>query len=379
MKPADTLPLDQEGGVRSSEAKELRVRSAKAESATVKVMIVTPLEEELVRKIEGTDARLEVLYDHTLLPPPRYPSDHKGEPGFRRDPAGERRWEEMLESAEVIFGIPGDSPEMLREVVRRATRVEWIQATSAGAGEQVRVAGLSPRELDRVIVTTSSGIHAGPLAEFSLFGLLAFTKGLPRLLRDKQEKRWDHYPTRELKGTTILIVGLGNIGLEVARLARSFGMRTIGLKRRPDAELPHVEELHPSENLKELIPRADAVVVTLPLTELTEGVVDREAISLMKPECVFVNVGRGGVVDEEALIESLEDRLIAGAALDVFATEPLPQESPLWDLPNVLISPHTAALAESENERIVELFQKNLRLYLEEQPLFNRVDPQDLY
>jgi phosphoglycerate dehydrogenase-like enzyme len=268
---------------------------------------------------------------------------------------------------------------MLREVIRRAPRVEWIQATSAGAGEQVRAAGLSPEELGRVIVTTSSGIHAGSLAEFCLFGILAFTKGLPRLLRDKQDKRWDHYPTRELKGTTILVVGLGNIGLEVARLARSFGMHTIGLKRRPDAELPHVEELHPSENLKELIPGADAVVVTLPLTELTEGVVDREAISLMKPECVFVNVGRGGVVDEEALIESLEDRRIAGAALDVFATEPLPPESPLWDLPNVLISPHTAALAESENERIVELFQKNLRLYLEEQPLFNRVDPQDFY
>jgi len=107
--------------------------------------------------------------------------------------------------------------------------------------------------------------------------------------------------------------------------------------------------------------------------------VDREAISLMKPGCVFVNVGRGGVVDEDALIESLEDLRIAGAALDVFATEPLPPESPLWDLPNVLISPHTAALAESENERIVELFQKNLRLYLKEQPLFNRVDPQDFY
>ena len=128
------------------------MRSAETERATVKVMIATPLEEELVRKIEGTDARLEVLYDRTLLPPPRYPSDHKGEPSFRRDAAGERRWEEMLESAEVLFGIPGDSPEMLREVVRRAPRVEWIQATSAGAGEQVRVAGLPPEELDRVIV-----------------------------------------------------------------------------------------------------------------------------------------------------------------------------------------------------------------------------------
>jgi phosphoglycerate dehydrogenase-like enzyme len=355
------------------------VRIAETESATVKVMIATPLEEELVRKIEGTDARLEVLYDSTLLPSPRYPSDHKGDPSFRRDVAGERRWEQMLEGAEVLFGIPGDSPEMLREVIRRAPRVEWIQATSAGAGEQVRAAGLSPEELHRVTVTTSSGIHAGPLAEFCLFGILAFTKGLPRLLRDKQEKHWDHYPTRELKGTAMLIVGLGKIGLEVARLARSFGMRTIGLKRHPDAELPHVDELHPSEDLKELVPRADAVVVTLPLTERTEGMVDQEAISLMKPGCVFVNVGRGGVVDEEALIESLENRRIAGAALDVFATEPLPPESPLWDLPNVLISPHTAALAESENERIVELFQKNLRLYLQEQPLFNRVDPQDFY
>jgi phosphoglycerate dehydrogenase-like enzyme len=346
---------------------------------TVEVMIATPLGEGLVREVEGVDSRVRVLYDPALLPPTRYPSDHKGEGGFRRDAAGERRWEEMLREAEVLFGIPGDSPEGLAEVLRQAPQLRWIQATSAGAGEQVRAAKLPQEELERVSITTSSGVHAGPLAEFCLFGLLAFAKGLPRLLRDKADRRWDHYPTGELNGRTLLVVGLGKIGREVARLASCFGMRTLGLKRHPGAEVPHVDEVHPQAQLKELIPQADAVVLTLPLTDETRGTVDREAIRLMKPGCIFVNVGRGGVVDEDALIEALKEDRIAGAALDVFRDEPLTPESPLWDLPNVLLSPHTAALSESENERIVALFRENLRRYLDREPLLNKVDPEMFY
>lgn len=345
----------------------------------VRVMVATPLEEGLVREIERADPRVEVLYDPALLPPPRYPSDHKGDESFRRDAAGERRWEEMLGRAELLFSIPGDSAEGLRDAVRHSPNLRWIQATSAGAGEKVREAGLSPEELDRVAITTSSGVHAGPLAEFCVFGLLAFTKGLPRLLRDKEEKRWDHYPMRELKDRTVLVVGLGKVGLEVARLTGCLGMRVVGLKRHAGSDVPHAEEVHPPENLKELVPRADAVVVTLPLTEETRGMVDREAIGLMKRDCIFVNVGRGGVVDESALSEALKEGRILAAALDVFRDEPLPPESPLWGLPNVLISPHTAALSEAENGRIAELFRENLRRYLGGEPLLNRVGPERYY
>jgi len=285
----------------------------------------------------------------------------------------------MLGEAEVLFGIPDDSPKGLAQTLRASPRLRWIQATSAGAGQQVRVAGLPPEDLNRVTITTASGVHSTPLAEFCLLGLLALVKGLPRLLRDKEEKRWDHYPVRELAGRTVLVVGLGNIGLEVARLARCLGMRTIGLKRRPKGDLPGVDEVHSQEHLKELVPRADDVVVTLPLTPETEGLIDRETVALMKRESVFINVGRGGVVDEEALVEALKEQRILGAALDVFSEEPLPQESPLWELPNVLLSPHTAALSATENERIVRLFAENLRLFLTGKPLINAVDQHTLY
>ncbi|MBA2443363.1 MAG: D-2-hydroxyacid dehydrogenase [Rubrobacter sp.] len=349
------------------------------QSNPVEVMIASPLEEELVRELEGVSSRIEVLYEPDLLPPPRYPSDHRGDEGFRRDAAGERRWEEMLARAEVLFGVPGESAGGLADAVQRAPSLRWLQATSAGAGEQVRGANLSREELERVTFTTASGVHAVPLAEFCLLGILTFAKDLPRLERDKSQRRWDHYPTRELRGGTVLIVGVGEIGVEVARLARCFGMHTVGLKRRTGGPIPHVDEVQSQNALKELIPRADAVVVTLPLTQETEGMIDREAVGLMRPESVFVNVGRGGVVDEAALTAALEEGRIAGAALDVFEKEPLPSDSPLWSLPNVLLSPHTAALAESENQRIVELFKENLRCYLDGEPLRNRVEPGVFY
>ena len=260
----------------------------------VKVMIATPLEENLVEEIRAIDSRLDVLYEADLLPPARYPSDHKGQQNFRRGLEEERRWEEMLEDAEVLFGAPDESTEGLVNAIRGGSNLRWIQATNAGAGEQVRAAGLAPEELSRVRITTAVGVHATPLAEFSIFGLLTFMKDLPRLSRDKSNKRWDHYPTNELRGRTLLIAGLGKVGLEVARLARCFGMNTIGTKRRPDEKLPNVEEVYASDRLKELVPRADALAVTLPLTEETEEMIDREVIDLMKVGCVLVNVGRGG-------------------------------------------------------------------------------------
>jgi len=343
------------------------------------VMIATPLQEELVREIALAQPRVDVLYDPELLPPPRYASDHRGDTRFRREASGERRWQGMLDRAEVLFGIPGDSGEGLADVVRRAPGLRWVQATSAGAGEKLWAARLRPEELDRVMLTTASGVHTTPLAEFCLFGLLAFTKDLPRLLHDEGQRRWDRYPTRELKGKTILIVGLGKIGLEVARLARCFGMRTVGLKRRVGEDLPNVDEVRASGDLKLLVPHVDAVVVTLPSTDETRSMVDKETIHLLSRDCIFVNVGRGSVVDEDALVEALTEKRIRGAVLDVFREEPLPKDSRLWELPNVLISPHTAALAEAENERIVRLFIENISRYLEGNPLLNHVDPKSYY
>jgi phosphoglycerate dehydrogenase-like enzyme len=344
----------------------------------VKVAIATPLEPELVERIAAVDDRVEVLYEPELLPPPRFPSDHRGNPSFRRDADGQARWEELLASADALFGLPGDSAEGLRDVVRRSERLRWVQGTAAGAGEQLAAAELTPAELERVALTTSAGVHAVPLAEFALFGLLAFAKGLPRLERDKSERRWGHYTVDELRGRTVLVLGLGGIGREVVRLASAFGMRTVGI-RRTAGEVPHLDELHPPARLRELLPDADAVVVTLPITKATLELLDREALALLPPHAVLVNVGRGAVVDEEALADALREGRLRGAALDVFAQEPLPPESPLWELPNVLLAPHTAALSVHENERIVELFCDNLRRYLRGDELRNRVDPEHYY
>jgi phosphoglycerate dehydrogenase-like enzyme len=333
------------------------------------VLIATPLEPELVDRIARVDPRVEVLFEPELLPPTRYPGDHRGVEGFRRAPDDEARFRALMERADVLFGLPGDSAAGLADAVGRSRRLRWVQATAAGAGEQVRAAGLSREELNRVAVTSSAGVHAVPLAEFCLFGLLGFVKELPRLERDRAERRWDHRPVGELHGLTLLVLGLGGIGREIERLARAFGMEVIGLRRRDGGRA----------RLDELLPQADAVCVTLPLTDETRGLLDREAIGLMKPGAIFVNVGRGGVVDEDALAEALADGRLAGAALDVFAREPLPADSPLWTLPNVILSPHTAALSVHENERIAELFCDNLRRYLAGEPLRNRVDPEVFY
>ena len=339
----------------------------------VPVVIASPLETGLVARLREVDDRLDVRYEPDLLPAPRYPADHHGEEGFERTPEQEDRFTALVAGAEVLFGIPAESPERLAWAVRVAPGLRFVQATAAGAGQQVRHADLTADELERVMISSASGVHAVPLAEWSIFGLLAFAKGLPRLRRDALQRRWDHYPTTELRGQTLLVVGIGAIGLEVARLASAFGMRVIGVKRDAGEQLPHLDSVHPPERLRELVGDADAIVVTLPLTDETRGLIDRELIGRMRDGAVFVNVGRGRVVDEEALIDALRSGKLAGAALDVVAEEPLPPKSPLWDLENVIISPHTAALSWHENERIVELFAENLRRYLRGDELLSRV------
>jgi phosphoglycerate dehydrogenase-like enzyme len=342
-------------------------------------VIASPLEAELVVRLRAVDERLDVRFEPELLPQPRYPSDHHGEDGFERTPGQEERFAELVSGAEVLFGIPAESPERLAWAVRTAARLRFVQATAAGAGQQVRRAELTAEELERVAISSASGVHAVPLAEWSIFGLLAFAKGLPRLRRDAVARAWAHYPTSELRGQTLLVVGVGAIGLEVARLASAFGMRVLGVKRDVDAQLPHVDSLHPPEQLRELVADANAIVVTLPLTDATRGLIDRETIERMRDGAVFVNVGRGKVVDEDALIAALRSGKLAGAALDVTAKEPLPPESPLWELENVILSPHTAALSWHENERIVELFAENLRRYLRGDELLSRVDTSAFY
>jgi phosphoglycerate dehydrogenase-like enzyme len=337
---------------------------------------------ELAQRIADADPRVNLIFEPDLLPPPRWQGDIAGDPGFRRDPEGERRWQELLGRAEVMFGLPGGSADGLVEAVRAGKRLRWVQGRNAGAGEQLAQAAEQARaELKRVIVTTASGVHGGPLAEFALLGLLAFAKRLPKRLADQRAHRWPdaQEPVGELRDRTLLIVGLGAIGSETARLAKAFGMKVLAVKRDASGRHEHVDELHPAEKLRELIGRADAIVVTLPMTEATRGLIDAGTLAAAKPGAVFVNVGRGGVVDEAALAERLRDGTLGGALLDVFEEEPLPADSPLWDLDNVIVSPHASALVAAEEERVVDLFCDNLRRFLDGEPLRNQLDLEVLY
>ena len=345
----------------------------------MEVVIATPMRPEHAERIAAADDRVELAYLPDLLPTARWSGDTTGEGGVA---LGDPRWKHALESAEVAFGIPGNSGEGLVDLVRRAPRLEWVQARNAGAGEQLGAAlRLSPEDAERVTVTTSSGVHAGPLDEFALFGILAFAKELPELLAHQRERRWPEgqHPVGELRDRTLLLVGLGAIGTETARLASAFGMHVLAVKRTLDGAAPHVDELHPVSELRALVARADAIVITLPATDATRGLLDADTLAAVKPGAVLVNVGRGTVVDEAALAERLRDGTLAGAALDVFAHEPLPEDSPLWGLDNVIVSPHNAALSDKEEERIVELFIDNLRRRLDGRALRNALDPEVLY
>ena len=327
----------------------------------VTVMIASPLEPELVERLRAVDDRLDVVFEPELLPPPRYPCDHAGDPAFTRTAAQEARFAQLVSEAEVLFGFPREDPAQVAWAVRIAPRLRFVQATFAGAGQQLAAAGLTREELDRIGWASSAGVHATPLAEWSLLGILALTKGLPALQQDKAARRWrEHWPVGELRGQMLLVVGLGEIGREVARLGEAFGMRVAGVSRRRG-------------DLDELLPQADAVVIALPLTDETRALFDRDRLASMRPGAILVNVGRGAVLEEAALVDALRSGHLGGAALDAFTEEPLPAGSPLWELDNVIISPHTAALSIHENERIVELFADNLRRYLAGEELRSRI------
>jgi phosphoglycerate dehydrogenase-like enzyme len=341
----------------------------------VPLLIASPFEAEYVARIEAVDPCLEVLYEPDLLGRPRYPGDHTGAP-FQRTPAQQARWEALLARAEIMWDFDMAS---MSNLLQRAPRLRWVQATSAGVGQFAKRHGLLETNL---IITSASGVHAGPLAEFALMAMLMFTKDVARMERDRQARRWDRCAVRELAGQTVVIVGLGRIGSAVAAAARAFGVRTIGIVRAPagrSAQASGVDQLAGPESLLELAPQADTLVICAPHTPQTGGLVSAEIIAALKPGAVVVNVGRGQVIDEEALLNALREGRLRGAALDVFHREPLPADSPFWELENVIISSHSASTGLGENARLTDLFADNLRRYLDEAPLRNVLNKDLLY
>ncbi|MGT2426423.1 D-2-hydroxyacid dehydrogenase [Amnibacterium kyonggiense] len=346
----------------------------------LRVVAATPLPDDLADRIRAAEPRLDLVVPQDLLPPQRHPGDHAGDPDFRRSEAEEQRFQELVGSAEALYGIPGERPSQLASAVRANARLEWVQLMPAGGGAQVKAARLTEEELDRVRFTTTAGVHAVPLAEWSEFGLLAGFKTLPQLQAAQRAHEWaeSRWVMRRLEGSRVLVVGLGSIGrLVAARLARQ-GVHVAGTSRRR-VEVDGVEEvLHP-DDLAARIGDFDGVVVTLPGTDETRHLVGAEVLRAVRPGATIVNVGRGSVIDHEALVEQLRAGRVGFAALDVTDPEPLPADSPLWDLPNVLISPHTAALSEREDALIADLFARNATRYLDGEDLINPVNTREFY
>lgn len=326
-------------------------------------MITSPLEQEHVERIVAAyPGRFEMIYRPDLLTPPRYVADHTGSPDWKRPPEQTDEWYALLRRANVLWDFAQGEEQSPLEL---SPDLRWVQATSAGVGQYVKRLGLQESD---VIVTTSSGVHARPLTEWVFAALLFHTKKIAHLQSEQKAHHWARYCATELHGQTIAIVGPGRIGRETARLGKAFGMTVWAMANDNTPEriaALGVDRLFARDELRQMLSGADCVVLCCPHTAETEGMIGREEIAAMKPGVVLVNIARGVVIDEDAMIEALQADKIGLAALDVFRTEPLPADSPLWDLPNVLINPHSASTADTENAKITDIFIRNLGHFLD--------------
>jgi phosphoglycerate dehydrogenase-like enzyme len=291
---------------------------------------------------------------------------------------------DLLPDAEILYTMHAlPQPE-------HVPNLRWIQFHTAGVDR----AAEHPLLRSGVVVTTLSGTAVPQMAEYVVAAMTSMARRVPGWMREKSEKHWppdrfERFLPVELRGSTLGIAGYGSVGREVARLARGLGMKVLATKRDlkhldddgyrmdglgdPSAQL--ADRLYPPQALRSMAGQCDFLVITVPLTPETRGMVNQAVLEAMKPTAFLIDVSRGGVVDHGALVESLRNEKLGGAVLDVFPVEPLPDSSPLWELPNVLISPHVAGASAHYFERAADLFAQNLRRYLADQPLLNRYDP----
>jgi len=247
-----------------------------------------------------------------------------------------------------------------RALFEHAEQLEWIQSLSAGVDRY----DLGYLEERGIALTSVAGVHADPIAEHVLGSLLSIERGLDRALRRAERSEWRRWTPRELSGKTMGIVGVGAVGDRIAELAGAHGLTVVGTKRDPTTGAEHADEIHGPEATHAVLGRADYAVLACPLTEETRGLLDERAFASMSRDAILVNVARGGVVDQDALVEALQRGQIRAAVLDVFETEPLDPDSPLWDLSNALVTPHLAGGSPRFVDRAAEIFATNYGRYL---------------
>jgi len=278
----------------------------------------------------------------------------------------------LAEDAEVLL-----AGRFSLEMFSAAKKLKWIQINYAGVESF-----LYPEVVQSdVIITNAKGVNAIPVAEHAIGLMFCLNRKLHLFIRNQVERKWKTSDLEllpqmnELSGKTLGIVGIGTIGGEIAKRAKCLGMKVIATRRNPSAPTPdHVDKLVSPENLETLFAESDFVVLQLPLTAKTEGVIGEKELRSMKPTAYLINTSRGNVVQEDKLIQALKEGWIAGAALDTFAQEPLPKSSPLWDMENVIITPHVAGLTPYYLDRLIDIFCENLKRFLNKQELVNVVD-----
>lgn len=334
----------------------------------VQILITVSIPESLIERLRAVSSRLNI-HVHPSREADELPED-------------------LLPDVEILYtstALP--DPEAV-------PKLRWIQLHYAGLDHLIDHTLLDAE----TIVTTLSGAAAPQMAEFALMAMLALGHHLPAILHVSAEELWaegrfKRYRPDELRGSTVGIVGYGSIGREIARLCKVFGASVLAIKRDlkhledeeysldglgdPSSDIPH--RLYPPQAIKSMLELCDYVVIALPLTPETRGMVGEDVFMAMKPSAYLVDISRGGVVDHGALVEGLNEKQLAGAALDVYPVEPLPGSSPLWDMPNVILSPHVAGSSVYYAERAMELFAQNLERYLGGQDLLNLFDPERGY
>ena len=328
----------------------------------IEVVLTTPLDEQSVQKIASSGKGISINQVSPLIVAERRGNDSEKE-----------RLDLLLREAEVLYGYIHHFP---RDLSKRVSRLKWIQSMTAGIDRLPDDIMKSP-----VRVTNTSGIHGTSIGEVVLEMMLMFIKDAPACFQMKQNRQWKRYKQRLLRDQTAGIIGLWKIWKEIARLCKAFEMTVTGIRRSggPECLPPEVDHVYPREALPELLSTSDFVILALPLTKETRGMIGEKELRHMKRGAYLINVARGAVVDEGALIRALEEQWIAGAGLDVFLKEPLPPESRFYDLPNVIFSPHISGDMPDYEGRATDIFCENLRRYLAGEPFLHEVDKEKGY
>jgi len=331
--------------------------------ASIPVLINFTLADPYLEEIRAVSPRVEVMRAYESV------AEEARARGNQESMVEERALKEMVRRAEVLISF-----RFPIEWLDEAPNLKWVQLASAGSDHMQRE-GIFEKRPD-LLLTTASGVHETPISEHIAAMILHFSRGLNIAVRNQPMHKWERYRADEAAGRTVCFVGYGPIARRAAQICKSLGMRVLAVRASIAEQQPGfeaVERFYPPAELNEVLAESDYVVVAAPRTPQTERMISTEQFEAIKEGAVLINISRGALVDEPALVEALRNGRLKGAGLDVFDPEPLPEASPLWDMPNVLITPHVSGSNPHYDRRVTDLFCDNLRRYLQGDPLRNLV------